>query len=109
MKDESIESSVDEEAIRQSITRRRWLQGVGCTALAISTTRLSSNVEVLAQQTTPPLANLIRAMSAVTGSEVAENWINPTASLLGIIISSSKGLREINLGELEPATDFLAR
>ena len=110
MKDERNGSSVDDEVLSRQITRRLWLRGMGWTAVAISTTALSTNVEVLAQQQiTPPLSNVIRAMSAVTGTEVEENWINSTASLVGIIINSSKGMREIDLGELEPSTDFIAR
>ncbi len=55
----------------------------------------------------PSLSDVIRAMSTVTGGRIEENWVGPTATLVGIILDYSKGLREIDLGELEPPTDFL--
>jgi len=94
-----------DEKLNQPITRRLWIQSVAYAAAGASTIGLSSNVE--AQGQAPPLAPAIRAMMAVTGDQIEESWIGPTASLVGIILDYSKGLRELNLSEVEPATDFL--
>ena len=91
----------------QQITRRLWLQGMACTAAGVSTAGLWSDGEVRAQA--PPLPDVIRSTSAVTGEVIEENWVGPTASLVRIILEYSKGLRALDLGEIEPATDFLAR
>lgn len=91
----------------QQITRRVWIQGVACAAAGVSTIGLLPNVVALGQS--PSLTAAIRAMTAVTGDRIEENWVGPTASLVGIILHTSKGLRELNLGEIEPATDFLVR
>jgi hypothetical protein len=98
--------NVDEKS-SQEITRRLWIQSLACVAAGVSTLGLLSDAEVLGQA--PPLTPAIRAMTAVTGAPIEENWVGPTAFLVGIILDSSKGLRELNLGELEPATDFLVR
>ncbi len=91
----------------QQITRRLWLQGMACTAAGVSAASLLPDGEARAQA--PPLADVIRSMSAVTGEVIEENWVGPTASLVRIILDYSKGLRALDLGEVEPATDFLAR
>lgn len=100
---------VDKEAERR-ITRRLWLQGMACTAVGVSAAGVSTadfSPGVVATAQASPLSDVIRAMSAVTGGRIEENWVGPTATLVGIILDSSKGLREIELGELEPPTDFL--
>lgn len=109
MKDRDKGTERLDEKLSQPITRRLWIQGVACAAAGATTVGLSMNEEVLGQGQAPPLASAIRAMTAVTGARIEENWIAPTASLVGIILDYSKGLRELNLGEIEPATDFLAR
>jgi len=91
----------------QPITRRLWLRSVACASAGISTVSLSSSVKTAAQA--PPLSDVIRSMAALTGGPVEENWVGPTASLVGIILGYSRGLRELDLGEIEPATDFLIR
>ena len=88
----------------QRITRRLWLQGVACTAVGVSAGGFPSNAESLVQA--PPLADVIRAMSAMTGGPIEEKWVGPTAVLVGIILDSTKGLRELELGEIEPPADF---
>ena len=50
----------------------------------------------------------VRAMSPMTGSDLAAARIEPTSGLVGIIVAISKPLREIDLGEMEPATFYVA-
>jgi hypothetical protein len=47
-------------------------------------------------------------MSPMTGSDLAAARIEPTSGLVGIIVAISKPLREIDLGEIEPATYYVA-
>ncbi len=82
-------------------TRRLWLQGTAGAAGMLVFSPL------LAQQ--PELLEAVRKMSVMTGAELPERWAAPTASLVGVILQYSEGLREIDLGELEPATFFVAR
>lgn len=89
----------------QPITRRLWLQGAVLTAVGASTAGFSPRVNASPQ--TLALPDVIRAMTLVTGGRIEENWIGPTASLVGIILDSSKGLRELDLGEVEPPIDSL--
>ncbi len=84
------------------LTRRLWLQG---TAGAAGSMLVFS--PLLAQQ--PELLEAVRKMSVMTGAELPERWAAPTTSLVGVILQYSKSLREIDLGELEPATFFVAR
>lgn len=88
------------------ITRRLWLQGAGLAAVGASASGLSPGVNASPQ--TLALPDVIRAMTLVTGGRIEENWIAPTASLVGIILDSSKGLRDLDLGEIEPPIDSLA-
>lgn len=87
------------------ITRRLWLRGVACAAVGASAAGTPSSAGAAAE--VPPLSDVVRAMSAVTGGRIEEGWVGPTATLVGIILDYSKGLRELDLGELEPPTDFL--
>jgi len=82
-------------------TRRLWLQGTAGAAGMLVFSPL------LAQQ--PELLEAVRKMSVMTGAELPERWAAPTASLIGVILQYSESLREIDLGELEPATFFVAR
>jgi hypothetical protein len=45
----------------------------------------------------------------MTGTALAESREAPVAILVGIILDYSKPLRLIDLGELEPATQFTVR
>lgn len=83
------------------LTRRLWLQGTAGAAGMLVFSPL------LAQQ--PELLEAVRKMSVMTGAELPERWAAPTASLVGVILQYSESLREIDLGELEPATFFVAR
>lgn len=97
------EESVNDHA---QFTRRLWLQGMAC-SVGLSVSGLTPSVAATAQDSS--LADVIRAMSAMTGTELAENWVSPTASLVSVILDYSKAMRKLDLGELEPATNFLPR
>jgi hypothetical protein len=56
----------------------------------------------------PSVVSAIRAMSPMTGSDLAAARIEPTSGLVGIIVAISKPLRKIDLGEMEPATFYVA-
>lgn len=86
-------------------SRRLWLQST-C-GLGASTAVFCSPLAILAQDTR--LLDAARAMSVMTGAELQEPWIEPTTALVGIILDYSKALRALDLGELEPATIFVAR
>jgi len=47
-------------------------------------------------------------MSAITGTQLNNEWIEPTTTLVDIILEDSKSLRSLELGEIEPATYFTA-
>lgn len=47
-------------------------------------------------------------MTPMTGNELAEGRLEPTSALVGVIVAISKPLREIDLGETEPATFYVA-
>ena len=91
---------------RGQFTRRLWLQGVAC-SLGLSVVGLSAGGDAAVQDS--PTAAAIRAMSTMTGGELAEPWVGPTASLVSIILDYSKGLRQLDLGELEPTTVYRPR
>jgi hypothetical protein len=79
------------------------LQGVGGAA-GLSALVVAS---VLAQDA--QLREAIRQMSLMTDAALPERWVEPTTALVGVILEYSKGLRALDLGELEPATFFIAR
>jgi hypothetical protein len=106
-KNSDVASRMVDEDVSQRVTRRLWLQSAACTAVGASL--FSFSPKVVAQTQAPPLAYLIRAMTALTGVRIEENWIGSTAGLVGIILDSSKGMRELDLGEIEPLNDFLLR
>jgi hypothetical protein len=61
---------------------------------------------LLAQE--QPLGATIRSMATVTGTDLSAPWLQPTAELVGIILSDSQSLRALDLGTIEPATYFQA-
>ena len=87
------------ETKRSRLSRRGWFQksGVGFTTLLFGS-------PLLAQE--PPLRTTLRSMSAVTGTQLSNEWVEPTAALVNIILEDSKPLRLLELGEIEPATYF---
>ncbi len=86
-------------------SRRRWLQsayGAGLTTVV-----LLHPLHLLALDR--KVLEAARAMSAMTGVELPQKWLEPAASLVGVILDYSTVLRKLDLGELEPATFFVAR
>ena len=61
---------------------------------------------LLAQE--QPLGATIRSMATVTGTDLSDPWLQPTAGLVGIILADSQPLRTLDLGAIEPATCFQA-
>ncbi len=83
------------------ISRRTWLQrsGMGVAALLLAP-------PLLAQER--PLDATIRSMATLTGTELSDPWLQPTAALVGTIVAYSQPLRSLDLGSIEPATYFKA-
>jgi hypothetical protein len=83
------------------LNRRTWLQRsvTGVAALLFAPL-------LLAQE--KPLDATIRSMATVTGVDLNDPWLQPTAGLVGIIVADSKPLRALDLGSIEPATYFKA-
>jgi hypothetical protein len=84
-----------------SLSRRTWLQRIGAGVAALLPTP-----PLLAQE--QPLDATIRSMATVTGVDLSDSWLQPTAGLVGIIVADSKPLRALDLGSIEPATHFKA-
>lgn len=83
-------------------SRRKWLQSSAAAGLS-----LLASTPLAAQD--PGLQGAVRRMSAMTGADLPESREAPVAILVGIILDYSKPLRLIDLGELEPATQFSVR
>jgi hypothetical protein len=107
MKNSSEPSLTECEKSDRGISRRLWIHGMALTTVGISTIARPSPLK--ASQPAVPLTDVVRAMAVVTGQPVAEKWVNPTASLLGVILNSTKSLRELELGEIEPKHSCLDR
>lgn len=103
MKPDPVSKPRIQRESRTPMTRRALLQRAGAAA-ALSTL---SAAPLFAQ--TPDLQQTIRQMSVMTDSTLPERWVEPTTSLVGVILSYSEGLRDLDLGETEPATFFVAR
>ena len=50
----------------------------------------------------------IRSMATVTGTDLSDPWLQPTAGLIAVILADSQSLRALDLGSIEPATYFRA-
>ena len=102
MRDPESAHNAVEQTRRSEMTRRLWLQtaagAVGLPAFGLS--------PLLAQDA--KLMETLRTMASLTRSELPENWVEPTASLVGIIVDYSLTLRALDLEEMEPATFFVA-
>ncbi len=83
----------------QGVTRRELvITLLASGALAASPT--------IAQESS--FASAVRAMAPMTGADLPPARVEPTSTLVGIIVEISKPLREIDLGEMEPATSYVA-
>lgn len=83
------------------LSRRTWVQssGMGIAALLLGP-------PLLAQER--PMEATIRSMATVTGTNLSDAWLEPTAGLVGVILADSQPLRALDLGSIEPATYFKA-
>lgn len=50
-----------------------------------------------------------RAMSAMTGAELPEPWLEKTIPIVRLLLHYSRDLRKLDLGDIEPATFFRTR
>lgn len=85
----------------QDVSRRECLR----VALLASGSAIAAPLAI-AQEAS--VVSAVRAMSPMTGSDLAAARIEPTSGLVGIIVVISKPLRETDLGEMEPATFYVA-
>ena len=101
---ESTVQSSSRKSVQETnrFSRRKWLQSSAATGLS-----LLAPAPLAAQD--PSLQGAVRRMSAMTGANLPESREAPVAILVGIILDYSKPLRLIDLGELEPATQFRVR
>ncbi len=83
----------------QLITRRELVVGLVATGAIAASPAMSEESS---------FASAVRAMSPMTGAELSPARVEPTSTLVGIIVDISKPLREIDLGEMEPATSYVA-
>jgi hypothetical protein len=83
-------------------SRRAWIRGSGA-GLAV----LLAKPRLLAQDAR--VGDVLQSMSSLTGTKLEDRWVEPTATLVGVILGDSKSLRSLDLGEIEPATAFSAR
>jgi len=97
----SVRSQRATSALISSPSRRIWVQR-SCMGIAA----LLFAPPVLAQE--QPLNATIRSMATVTGTELSDSWLQPTAGLVGTIVAYSQPLRALDLGSIEPATYFKA-
>jgi hypothetical protein len=83
-------------------SRRAWIRGggVGLAALLASPKLLGQEVKV---------AEVLQSMSSLTAAKLENRWVEPTATLVSVILDDSKSLRSLDLGEIEPAIIFSAR
>jgi len=83
------------------LSRRAWVQrnGVGMAALLLTPPLLGEE---------QPLDATIRSMASVTGTNLGNPWVQPTAQLVAVILADSQPLRALDLGSMEPATYFKA-
>jgi len=95
------EVSVPTNVSIRLLSRRTWVQrsGTGMAALLLAPSLLAEE---------QPLNATIRSMATVTGTELSDAWLQPTAGLVGIILADSQPLRALDLGSIEPATCFKA-
>lgn len=82
-----------------SLDRRGLIKAGGLGLLA-----LLANSETIAQDS--PMTTTLRAMSVITGVQVSDQWLVPSAGLVSAIMDDSKPLRSLELGSIEPATRF---
>jgi hypothetical protein len=65
---------------------------------------LFSGSRLLAQPSS--LGAALESMSALTGTHMPHQWLEPVTGLVDAILEDSKPLRSLDLGSIEPATIF---
>jgi hypothetical protein len=83
-------------------SRRAWIRSTGA-GFAV----LLANPRLLAQDAR--VGDVLQSMSSLTGTKLDDRWVEPTATLVSVILEDSKSLRSLDLGEIEPAITFSAR
>src|ERR1019366_5441193 len=93
--------AVPRKILVRLLSRRAWIQrsGIGIAALLLAPPLRAEE---------QALDATIRSMATVTGAVLSDPWLQPTAELVGIIVSDSQSLRALDLGSIEPATYFKA-
>jgi hypothetical protein len=82
---------------RRALLRAGATAGVGAVLISPSSTAQESSI-----------AHALQSMSPLTGTELPMKWAEPTTVLVSVILDDSKSLRQLDLGEVEPATFFTA-
>ena len=85
-----------------SVTRRDWLATATLTAAGIGVCLPSATAQVSALEST------LKNMQSITGLPLSEKSAASVTALVGVILESSKGLRDLDLDGFEPATSFQA-
>jgi hypothetical protein len=82
-----------------ALSRRDWLATavIGAVGIGLSADAVAQSAGV---------ESSLKSMASITGRSLTEPWTAPTAALVGVIVESSKGLRQLDLHDIEPATIF---
>jgi len=83
-----------------ALSRRDWLATATLGAVGVGL----GAANAVAQSS--PFEASLKSMDPITGRTLTEPWISPTATLVSVIVASSKGLRQLDLNDIEPATIF---
>ena len=93
--------SADDTRNQKSLTRRDWLAITAVSTVGACVPSLSAQ-EVSLETT-------LKSMEPLTGAVLSRDSLASASSLVSVIVESSKGLRSLDLGEIEPATEFQAK
>ena len=91
----------DDTRIQNSLTRRDWLAITAVSTVGVCVPSLSAQ-EVSLEAT-------LKSMEPLTGAVLSRDSLASASSLVSVIVESSKGLRGLDLLEVEPATEFQAK
>lgn len=91
----------DDTRNQNALTRRDWLAITAVSTVGACVPSLS------AQEVS--LENTLKSMEPLTGAVLSRDSLASASSLVSVIVESSKGLRSLDLGEIEPATEFQAK
>jgi hypothetical protein len=92
---------VQPNVLFRTLSRRMWIQ---CSGMGIASWLLAPTL--LGEE--QPLDATIRSMATITGTNLSDPWLKPTAELVAVILADSQLLRALDLGSIEPATCFQA-